>query len=100
MTLEDHINLQKRVVNRLRDAGYTHIIQNKEYEVKRNGHWLRGEVDILALSPYGAYHFYEIKSCRRKVYKAQEQYDRFKQAFPELEAKGVFVSYGKCKRLH
>jgi Holliday junction resolvase-like predicted endonuclease len=100
MTLEDHIKMQQQVANRLRESGYTRIYQNKEYKITRNGHTFHGEVDILALSPRGYWRFYEIKSCPKKLAVAQSQYDRFRNAFPSRNIKGVFVSYGKVKRLY
>lgn len=102
MTLEEHCQLQRKVVNRLYDAGYKVILQNHEYRAWVGKHEVFGEVDILALSPHDmtTYHFYEIKSCKHKLHKAQEQYDRFKQAFPNLAVKGVFVSYGKVRQLN
>jgi Holliday junction resolvase-like predicted endonuclease len=80
------------LVHRLLQKGYTEIKQNLEYRIPHCGGTLTGEVDVLAISPRGRYHFYEIKSCSHKIYKAKAQYDRFRAAYPYLDARGVYLS--------
>lgn len=99
MTYEQHCNLQRTLVHRLLETGYTKIQQNLEYRIPMCGGTLAGEVDVLALSPRGRWHFYEIKSCSHKVYKAKAQYDKFMAAYPHLNARGIYVSPHKTKFL-
>lgn len=99
MTLEDHCKLQYWTAFKLQEKGYLRIYQNMEYQVKINGRVYAGEVDILAQSPSGKWHFYEIKSCSKKKAYAREQYERFKLAHPFIDLRGVFVSPNKINFL-
>lgn len=94
-----HDLLQALLVERLRTKGVTSIKENLEYSVLVNGRRLIGEVDVLTEPSPGVFHFYEIKSCSRKVRYAQQQYDRFRRAFPELNIKGIYFSPTLIKRL-
>ena len=99
MTFQDHCNLQRNLVARLKETGYTNIQQNLEYKVPSCGGDLTGEIDILAISPRGRYHMYEIKSSAHKVEKARSQYQRARAAFPYLNIRGVYASPRKIKLL-
>jgi Holliday junction resolvase-like predicted endonuclease len=70
-----------------------------EYRVKIHKHEYTGEVDVLAKSPHGKWHFYEIKTSQHKWDYAHQQYMRFCNAHPYLETRGVFVSMKKVKFL-
>lgn len=96
---EKHQRLQRTLVDRLQNTGYSPIYQNIEYSVKIGHRTIEGEVDVLAKSPYGRWHFYELKSGKGKQLKAQQQYDRWKLTHPSYEGVGVFVSPYKVKRL-
>jgi RecB family endonuclease NucS len=99
MTFKDHCRLQKTLVDRLRMSGYTEIKQNYCYAVTRNNQTYIGEVDVLAFSPHGRWHFYEIKSCSQKVERAREQYQRFRNSHPAYNARGIYVSPKKITYL-
>jgi RecB family endonuclease NucS len=92
MIAESHCRLQKTLVDRLKMAGYTELRQNYTYAVTRNKHTYIGEVDVLAYSPHGRWHMYEIKSCSQKVERAREQYQRFRDSHPAYNARGIYVS--------
>jgi len=59
-----------------------------------------GQIDLYRISERGQWYFYEVKTGKKKIKKAQEQFDTFKQSFPEYPVKGVYVhpEYG-VKRL-
>lgn len=98
MTLEDHCNLQRILVKRLKETGYTQIQQNLEYRVPACGGALTGELDVLAYSPHGRWHVYEIKSCSHKVERARAQIMRAQAALPQYAPiRGVYVSPHKIK---
>ena len=94
-----HRRMQKTLVERLKDTGYSPIYENEEYHVRIGSTWLHGETDVLAMSPQGCWHMYEIKSGKNRVGKATEQYHRFCAAHPDLYVKGVYVGADKVKRL-
>lgn len=94
-----HNRLQRTLVDRLKEKGYSRIYENTEYHICIHDKVYDGEVDVLALSPYNEWHFYEIKSGKGKIVRAQSQFDRFKLTHPLLEVKGVYVSPYKVKRL-
>lgn len=92
MTLDDHCKLQYWLVQKLKTNGYTRIYQNMEYRVKLHHHEYIGEVDVLAMSPKGRWHFYEIKTSHHKYDYACSQYKRFLAAHPFCDARGIFIS--------
>ena len=77
---------------------YSYILPNEEYQEGE----LVGEVDILAFTRYGNFvHFYEVKSVDsdKAWEKSNEQYNRYKKAFPNLKIKGVYVTPQRTTRL-
>ena len=89
-----------RIVNKLEEKlrRYdTYSIIEKFVEYESIG--LKGEVDILTYDAKNDYwHFYEVK-CRKRHTKATEQYERFKQAHPQLKTMGVMYTPKGVKRL-
>lgn len=70
------------------------------WDYHRNGY--DGEVDVLAYNSNTKWwHFYEVKCSmtKRSTARAQEQYDRFKKAYPKRKVKGVQVTYQGVRRL-
>lgn len=100
MTLEEHVQCENMVCDYIRERGVTKIYRNMEYDISLNGKRYIGEVDVLFHHPSHNYWvFVEVKSKPWRQWKAQEQYDRFKECHPGMPLKGVFVSYGKVRRL-
>ncbi len=67
---------------------------------KYNMHGYCGEVDILGKTG-SLYTFYEVKChlTKKSMKTAHEQYERFKAAFPKLNAPGYFYSGKELIRL-
>jgi len=100
---ERHDKLVYRTVDRLmlkteRVKGIDSISTKLEYRVGR----MSGEVDILTRTSEGNYHFYEVKGrhSEKGLEKAQEQFDRFCEAYPTRKIKGVYITPNKVLRLH
>ena len=94
-----HDVILKNLESRIKGYGrYTDITTNFEY----NTGVYNGEVDLLAYdSKFNIWHFYEVKSSSRpaRIFKAYEQYNRFKKAFPNLKTKGILVNNKGVYRL-
>ena len=93
----NHSEVQKDLVSRLKNKNiYSSIIENLEYSV--NG--ICGETDVIGVTFSGTYHIYEVKSNCKKYLKAKNQMRRHSETHPEMNAKYVFFSPGKCKRIY
>ena len=85
-----HHNLVRKVAFRLADTkGYESVVTNIEY--KRRGYC--GEIDIQTLRN-GHIHRYEIKGHhgRGQLLKAKHQLQRERAAFPEDNAKLIYIA--------
>lgn len=88
-------NLERRIKAYGR---YEDVCKNFEYNIGG----LNGEVDLLTYdAKFNVWHFYEVKSSDKpaRIFKAHEQYSRFKRAFPNLNTLGIIVTPSKVYRI-
>jgi RecB family endonuclease NucS len=87
------LDLEQRLIKSNR---YIHI--STFYEYQRKGH--TGEVDVLAMTKQGTLHFYEVKESIARYTKANKQYKRFTEAFPDFHTKGILYSDNGARRIY
>ena len=86
----------KNLVQRLQEYNrYDWIKTHVEYKIGS----YEGEVDVLAYdSKNDTFHFYEVK-CSNRYTKAVEQYNRFKNAHPQIKTMGVMYTPKGVRRM-
>ncbi len=90
-----HRDLVERLTLRLLDKNYDAVLMNPTYHVDNKV----GELDVLAIRGNHA-NYYEVKchDSYKRRHKAGEQINRVKQAFPQWDIRGVYVSPEKIRR--
>ena len=86
-----HDRIVKELESRLENYNRFGLVMSNEEYHKNNVH---GEVDVLAFDEiFKTWHFYEVKSryTPSNLIKAQGQYYKFQEAFPELKSNGLMV---------
>lgn len=91
---EEHTAILETLVRRLEPMNYDLVATNLHYQVGNK----EGEIDVLTRRN-GVYHFYEVKSGKRKFNKARDQFYRFRDTHPDIECKGIYVSDNEVKRI-
>jgi len=94
---EFHNNLARKIANALKEKRFVDpstIEVLKEYH--NNGK--EGDVDVLAMNYSGDYYFIEVKSGGGHYKDALEQYQRYCEAFPNRNVRGLYITPNNFKR--